>query len=149
MSDIIEEKNIQILESVNGWREGIRIASKPLLDNEYINENYIDSMIENIERFGFYIVITDKVALPHSRPENGTKKTGISMLKLETPVMFGDEEVYLIVVLSVKEEKEHIDLLMKISKIFEDDDIVNNLIKLETKDEIIKFISKYSGGGVE
>ena len=143
MRELISERNIQIMEKVKDWKESIRIASQPLLENKYIKSDYIDSMISNIEKFGFYIVITDKVALPHSRPENGALKTGLSMLKLNSPVMYGEEEVYLIVVLSVKEEKEHIDLLMRISKIFEDENVVNNLLELESKEEIINFLSKY------
>lgn len=143
MRELIDKKNIQLAEKVKDWKESIRIASQPLLENKYIKSDYIDSMISNIEKFGFYIVITDKVALPHSRPENGALKTGLSMLKLNSPVMYGEEEVYLIVVLSVKEEKEHIDLLMRISKIFEDENVVNNLLELESKEKIINFLSKY------
>ena len=65
------------------------------------------------------------------------------MLKLAKPVMYGDEEVYLILVLSVKDEKEHIDLLMRISQVFEDESIVKNLLELNSKEEIINFLSNY------
>jgi mannitol/fructose-specific phosphotransferase system IIA component (Ntr-type) len=143
MRDIIDEKNIQLLEKVENWKESIKIGAQPLLENSYITGNYIDSMIKNIEQFGFYVVITEKVALPHSRPENGALKTGLSMLKLDIPVMYGDEEVYIILVLAVKKEKEHIDLLMRISNIFEDEEVVNALLELKSKEEIINFLSKY------
>ena len=143
MIDIIDEKNIQLLEKVENWKESIKIGAQPLLENNYITSNYIDSMIKNIEQFGFYVVITEKVALPHSRPENGALKTGLSMLKLDIPVMYGDEEVYIILVLAVKKENEHIDLLMRISNIFEDEEVVNALLELKSKEEIINFLSKY------
>ena len=143
MRELISERNIQIMKRVKDWKESIKIASQPLLENDYIKSDYITAMISNIEKFGFYIVITDKVALPHSRPENGALKTGLSMLKLNKPVMYGDEEVYLILVLSVKDEKEHIDLLMRISQVFEDESIVKNLLELNNKEEIINFLSNY------
>ncbi len=143
MRELISERNIQIMEKVKDWKESIKIASQPLLEDNYIKSDYITAMISNIEKFGFYIVITDKVALPHSRPENGALKTGLSMLKLAKPVMYGDEEVYLILVLSVKDEKEHIDLLMRISQVFEDESIVKNLLELNSKEEIINFLSNY------
>ena len=143
MKELISERHIQIMEKVKDWKESIKIASQPLLKDDYIKSDYITAMISNIEKFGFYIVITDKVALPHSRPENGALKTGLSMLKLNKPVMYGDEEVYLILVLSVKDEKEHIDLLMRISQVFEDGSIVKNLLELNKKEEIINFLSNY------
>lgn len=143
MKELISERHIQIMEKVKDWKESIKIASQPLLEDDYIKSDYITAMISNIEKFGFYIVITDKVALPHSRPENGALKTGLSMLKLNKSVMYGDEEVYLILVLSVKDEKEHIDLLMRISQVFEDESIVKNLLELENKEEIINFLSNY------
>lgn len=143
MKELISERHIQIMEKVKDWKESIKIASQPLLEDDYIKSDYITAMISNIEKFGFYIVITDKVALPHSRPENGALKTGLSMLKLNKSVMYGDEEVYLILVLSVKDEKEHIDLLMRISQVFEDESIVKNLLELNNKEEIINFLSNY------
>ena len=77
MRELISERNIQIMEKVKDWKESIKIASQPLLEDNYIKSDYITAMISNIEKFGFYIVITDKVALPHSRPENGALKTGL------------------------------------------------------------------------
>lgn len=34
-------------------------------------------MIENIKKMGFYIILTDNVAMPHARPEQGVNKNGV------------------------------------------------------------------------
>ncbi len=36
-------------------------------------------MIANVNKFGTYIVIAPKVAMPHSRPEDGVNKNCVSM----------------------------------------------------------------------
>ncbi len=38
--------NIQIVEEVNDWKEAIRTGARPLLENDSIEDRYIDAMIE-------------------------------------------------------------------------------------------------------
>lgn len=70
---MFSEKNIQVLEQVKDWQESIKVASSKLLSLDFIESRYIDAMIESIENLGFYVVLADNIAMPHSRPENGVK----------------------------------------------------------------------------
>ena len=83
----ILDDNIIILESIDDWKQSIKAASKPLVDKKNVLEKYVEIMINDIEKLGFYVVLREGAAMPHSRPENGVLKTSMSLLKLNKPVM--------------------------------------------------------------
>ena len=135
--------NIQIIDFVKDWEESIEIASKPLLKKDIIEEKYIKAMIKSIKELGFYVVLRKNVAMPHARPEEGAKGTGISLLKLKKPVIYGNEEIYLIIVLASENADSHIKILMKLVELFQDDESIESLIKAEMMEEIEKVIEKF------
>ena len=95
-------------------------------------------MINDIKRMGFYVVITDKVAMPHSRPENGVNKTALSLLKLENPVKYGEYDVNLIFILAAENKDKHIEILRELSEFLDEDDEIEKIIKAESINEIEK-----------
>ena len=64
-------RHVQTAEKAEDWKEAIRMAASPLLENGSIRASYIDAMIHNVEVNGPYIVIMPDVAMPHSRVEDG------------------------------------------------------------------------------
>ena len=135
--------NINLAENVSNWEESVRRAAGPLLDKGFISEGYINAMISDIKRLGFYIVLRDGVAMPHSRPENGVSKTSMSLLKLKNPVDYGDNKVNLVFILAAEDSEKHIEALTGFSELLQDDSEVEALMNAETKEEVIKIINKY------
>ena len=141
MLEKILEGNIQIMDSVSDWKESIRITGKPLLEKNIITENYIKAMIKSIEKIGFYVILRENLAMPHARPEDGTLGTGVSLLKLNEPVYYF--KVQLIFVLATKDANSHLETLMQLMELFQDDESIENLIKAQNYDEILEIIKKY------
>ena len=97
LTELLNIDTIQIADKVDTWQDAIRLASAPLLQQDKIENRYIQAMIQSIEKHGPYVVLTPKVALPHSRPTDGVKVLSMSLLHLHTPVLFApDKPVYLI-----------------------------------------------------
>lgn len=134
------KNRIQILEKVVDWREAIQKASTVLIRENLIEESYVSAMIQNVEKYGNYIVVAPKVAMPHARPEEGVRQTCLSLLKLEHPVFFGEEEVFLIFVLAARDNNSHIDVLTKLMEVLEDEEKIEHLIGLHSIEEIIEHI---------
>ena len=143
MLEKILEGNIQIMDSVVDWKESIRIAGKSLLGKNIITENYIKAMIESIEKLGFYVILRENLAMPHARPEEGTLGTGVSLLKLNEPVYYGESKVQLVFVLATKDANSHLETLMQLMELFQDDESIEKLIKAQNYDEILEIIKKY------
>ena len=135
--------NIQIRDSVENWEESVKLASGPLLERKYIKESYVDSMIGEIKKLGFYVVLREGVAMPHSRPENGVLVTSMSLLKLNTPVMYGGNAVNLIFILASVDSSAHIEALTAFSEFLQNDEDVMLLTACETIEDINKIIDKY------
>lgn len=79
----LNESLIQLLPEVSDWQEAITKSAAPLLEQGYIDSGYLKAMIDSVHEYGPYIVIAPMVAMPHARPETGSKKLGFSILKLE------------------------------------------------------------------
>lgn len=82
---------VNIVENVNDWKEAITLAAKPLVEDGSVENSYIDAMIANVNKFGTYIVIAPKVAMPHSRPEDGVNKNCVSLLKVNEGVLLKEK----------------------------------------------------------
>ena len=102
MTDFIKEEHILLRQKVNSWEESIQLASKPLLDEGYFTQKYVESMIDSVHEMGPYIVIAPEVAIAHSRPGDNVEKVGLSLLKLDEHINFSEDGHYasLIFVLS-------------------------------------------------
>ena len=131
--------NITLKEKVPDWKQAIRIAAQKLLEKEYIEDKYIGKMIENIEKLGPYIILSDDVAMPHSRPEDGVKKTGISLLKINEGVDFGENSsIRLIFILAAKDSNSHIDMITELVNMLQDDEKLNKVLNSKTENEILE-----------
>lgn len=134
------ESNIQILPQVDSWEEAIMIASRPLLEKGYIESRYIDTMISKVNELGFYIVLSEDVAMPHSRPEDGVLKMGMSLLKLDTPAKFGNNNIQIVITLAAKDNESHIDALTNLVELLNDDEKIEKIKLAKTNQEILEII---------
>lgn len=134
------ESNIQILPQVDSWEGAIKIASRPLLEKGYIEPRYIDTMISKVNELGFYIVLSEDVAMPHSRPEDGVLKMGMSLLKLDTPAKFGNNNIQIIITLAAKDNESHIDALTNLVELLNDDEKIEKIKLAKTNQEILEII---------
>lgn len=137
---MFSKNNIQIVDSVTDWQASIKIASLPLLEQKIITNTYVINMIENIKKMGFYIILTDNVAMPHARPEQGVNKNGVSLLKLNNFVYYGEQKIYLIFILAAIDSNSHIDTLKKLMDVFDNENTIKKLINSKTTDEILKIL---------
>lgn len=137
---MFNENNVNVVDKINSWEEAINIAANPLLKSKAIKKEYIDSMIEQIKKLGFYVVIDEYIAMPHSRPENGVLNNAISFLKVNEGVYFGQEIIYLIFCFSAKDSNTHIDMLKELLDIFQNDEKKKKLLDATKKEELLKIL---------
>lgn len=142
---VLVEDLVQFESSVESWQEAIIKSSQPLLDGGYVEQGYIDGMIDSVNEYGPYIVIAPKVAMPHARPETGSKKIGYSILKLEKPVAFSEEaehQVELLIALSCVNAEAHIEMLQFIVEVLSDEDKFSRALTATTKKELVEIFTK-------
>lgn len=146
LNDILRQDYIRLGIRAKDWEEAIRISGEILKENEVVKDEYIQEAIENIRELGPYMVISNGIALPHATNKNGVIKNGVSILRLDKPVIFPnreDEPVSYIFLIATIDMESHIKILSNLSEILQKEEFINLLKKAQTSDEIIKYIKKH------
>jgi mannitol/fructose-specific phosphotransferase system IIA component (Ntr-type) len=129
---------------VNDWEDAI-IKGCELLESEgFITENYVHSIIEMTKEHGPYFVLTPKVAMPHSRPEAGVIKKGISIMTLKEPIEFGspdNDPVTIVITLAATDNKTHLGLMQDIVELLTYEENIKNLEQADSIEDIKKILS--------
>lgn len=144
MEKIFNKDNVNVCDDVIGWKDAIILSAKPLLDDDFIEEEYLDAIFNNIEKFGPYIDFGLEVAVPHARPEFGVKKTGVSLLRLKNKVNLQDSEehpIKLIITFCSVDDTSHIEILKEISSIFGDSEKLEKIKEANSSEEILEIIN--------
>lgn len=147
LCELLNEKNIQLVDQVNDWKEAIQLAATPLLKDHFLTESYVQAMIDNVVEKGPYIVIAPRVAIPHASPEDGAQKLGMSLLRVKKGVSFSDERgksVHLIIVLCAIDGDTHLKALSQLTKMMSNERNTEKLIQADSSNTIMEMIDFYS-----
>jgi mannitol/fructose-specific phosphotransferase system IIA component (Ntr-type) len=131
--------------SVANWEDAIRHAGQSLLENDMIEERYIQAMIDIVNDKGPYIVLTRGLAMPHARPEDGARKVGISLITLKNPIEFGhalNDPVYVVAALSSVDNISHLTLMSSLAKSLGKKGIIDSISQAETCQEIYELLER-------
>ena len=139
--DLLKKENVQIVESATDWKDAIRISVQPLEQHGYVESRYKEEIISNVESMGPYIVLAPYIALPHARPEQGVKESQIAVTLLQNEVRFAGEEkpVKLLIALAASDNNRHLDALMSISEILQNEDTVHKILNSKDKEELYSY----------
>jgi mannitol operon transcriptional antiterminator len=141
LSDLLTGQMIQMKREATDWRSAISEASEPLLKDGRIDEAYIDAMISKVEALGPYIVVAPGIAIAHGKPQDGVRRLGISLLRLEHPVAFSEEarhQVQIILVLAAIDGESHLKALSELTILLREKENLIRLKEAKTKEEILQ-----------
>lgn len=145
LSELLTKEMIHFTEEELGWKEAIEQAAQPLLDDNRIEQSYIDTMIANVEELGPYIHIGKGIAIPHARPEAGVNGLGMSLLRTKSPVsLLGQEkhQIDIFICLAAIDNEAHLKALAHLTKVLADDEKLQALKDAKTSEQIIEIIKK-------
>ncbi len=132
--------NITIIDKEVDWVEAIKKGSIPLLNRKCIKESYVEAMINNINKLGSYIVLADKVAMPHSRPEDGVNKTSMALVKLNKVSKLKDKDVDLYFILASQDSNSHIELIEALTELLSDEEKLDLIRNCKDSNEIMSLL---------
>ena len=143
MADLLEllSANCIALDvAAETWQESI-VAAGELLERAGIADApYTQSMIDNVESNGPYIVVAPGFAFAHARPSPAVHHTGMSWVRLAHPVSFGhktNDPVSLVVALAATDSGAHNTAMAELAKLLGDTDRRAALESAATPDELL------------
>ena len=142
LKDLITKDRINIVQNVDSWQDAIKLASKPLLDDNSITQSYVDAMIESVNTHGPYIVLDDYFALPHASPSAGVNKLAMSLLIVREDVDLVGKPTNVFLVLSAVDTTTHLDALANLSDVLCERKNIE-IFRKGNPDDILKLINNY------
>lgn len=143
ITNFIKEEHIRVGVHADTWQEAVQASGQVLLEANAIESRYIDAMINKVIELGNYIVIAPGIAMPHARPEDGAKKTAITLITLDQGVSFGHEKndpVKLIVGLSAVDNKLHLEALAALMELLGNDKKLQGILNSKTREELYQYL---------
>ena len=139
-----EENIIFEKKKLEKWEDAVEEGFEPLIKGKYVDESYYKSIIELINNFGSYMVVSEGLAIPHAENMNNVHKSGISLLYLNHPVIFpGNKKVNLLFCLSAVDKKDHVQSLEDIIRLEEEFSFRKKMAETNSKEEITEILDKY------
>ena len=140
---ILDQSRVAVFSQENSWRNSIRLAGKPLIDNGSVQKEYLDTIISQIEYYGPYMFLTDEVILAHAKPECGVNRLDISLAIFQTPVVFTERRrAKLVIVLAAEDQEKHLKILQDILILVSDSEFINALTACQTSSDTLYAVRK-------
>lgn len=137
LSNYLNQHNIQLIETVADWEEGVIRSCELLEKQQLVPASYKENVIALVKELGPYIFLAPGIAMPHVQMFGETEK-GLALLKLEKPVYY-DEEHYasLFFALSASDPQSHIDMLQALAMYLSEEENITKLMNCKTIEEVI------------
>ncbi len=132
--DLLKKNNILLNCKAKPKEEVIREVGRLLYESGYVEESYIDGMLQREVTFSTFI--GNGIAIPHGVEEakKNIKRSGIAVMIFPEGTMWKEEPVYIVIGIAGVGE-EHLDVLANIADKLSTEEAVNNLIN-SSVDEI-------------
>ncbi|NLN41777.1 MAG: BglG family transcription antiterminator [Clostridiales bacterium] len=147
LKDLLTEKTIKLKVRASNWEEAIRIGGELLVENDFVEQRYVDAMIKNVKEMGPYIVIAPGVAIPHARPEDGVKQACMSLITLEKPVNFGNKNndpTYIVICLGAQNNHSHLKAISELMQILDNNELVLKIIGSSNKKDLLETLYDFN-----
>lgn len=139
--DMLKKENVRILDHVEDWKAAIVKSLEPLVEQDYVTEEYGENIIKVTEKYGPYYVFNDNIALIHGRPEMGVRKKQLAVTVLKQPIQFSEDgyPVRLMVALAATDPDSHIDIMRTLAEVFMNEEAVRNIIESDSPKQIYQY----------
>jgi len=89
LKELLEKNRVEFYDGFDNWQDAVRGCCHSLIADGSITAEYAEAIIENILEYGPYIVITDDLAIPHTKINaRGVLKNAICFTKVHRAVEF-------------------------------------------------------------
>ncbi|MGY0017492.1 PTS sugar transporter subunit IIA [Streptomyces sp. YJ-C3] len=148
LSDLIPVEAIRLDVAAPDWRGAVRAAGDLLVATGVSTDAYTEEMARNVEENGPYIVIAPGFAFAHARPSPAVHRTGMSWVRLATPVNFGHETndpVHLVVALAATDSGAHTQAMGALARLLADSGTSARLDRAPTPEAVREILAGGTG----
>jgi mannitol PTS system EIIA component len=136
-NSILVKENIRLNQTVNSKEEAIRLTGAILVERGYVEDDYIEKMLEREELTSTYM--GNYVAIPHGTEDSKgfVKESGISFIQVPQGVDFGGGNIVKLLIGIAGKNNEHLDILSNIAIVCSEEENIEKLVNATTAEEIL------------
>ena len=140
--EVLSKDNIQLNVALGSKEEAVRYAGGILVDNGYVDANYIDKMLEREEMTSTFM--GNQVAIPHGTEDAKAfvKETGLSVVTIPEGVDFGDGNIVKVLIGIAGKGDEHLEVLSKIAIVLSEEENIQKILDTTSKEAIIRIFDE-------
>ncbi|MDY3006704.1 PTS sugar transporter subunit IIA [Anaerococcus porci] len=143
INEIIKNGLYDFYEEIDTWQEAIEKSCEKLIEKNIVDERYPKQIIETVEKYGPYIVLVPRVAMPHCQEKaEGVNDTAVAFMKVNKAVCFDeddrDKDACIFFTIASENPDKHLENISEISEILGRDEIIDALEKVENIDDLIR-----------
>ncbi|MEY5057208.1 MAG: hypothetical protein RI987_12 [Actinomycetota bacterium] len=139
LADAFSADSIRVGAIALDREHAIEMAGDLLVASGRTTPDYTKQMIDALVEHGPYMVIAPGIALVHGRPSEAVLETGLSLVTLAQPVMFGNQAndpVRLVIGLCAFDHSSHLGLMQELATFLMGDGYVNSLLNAVDSEQI-------------
>lgn len=145
--NLIGENGIVIsTESNLSVNDALNITCSTLIEQGKVEKSYLEAIKQKHKEIGAYYVLAPKIAMPHARPEDGVNTAGLQVTVFKNGVNLESKDngdVYFSVTLAAIDSDSHIQTIVALSELFQNDADVDAIIAAQNKKDIEAILKKY------
>lgn len=136
---ILSLENILMNQVMKTKEEAIRLTGKLLVDRGYVQQTYIEKMLEREELTSTYM--GNLVAIPHGTDEGKREilESGIVIIQIPNGVDFGDGSIVKLIFGIAGKGDEHIDILSNIAIVVSDIENVHKIVNTTSAMDVFTY----------
>ena len=140
--EVLLKESILTGQSFSSKEEATIMAGELLLENGYIEKEYIDSMLEKLDTQSFATYIGNGVAIPHGMADGSkfVRHTGISVIQVPEGIPWNEEVAYVIVGIAAN-SNDHMGVLSALADAIEDEEDAKKLWRESSAENIYNLLS--------
>jgi PTS system ascorbate-specific IIA component len=139
LAEAFAENSLRVFAAALDREHAIELAGDLLVSSGRVTPEYTVSMVDVLESHGPYFVIAPGIALAHAKPSEFVISSGLSLVTLAEPIVFGNEAndpVELVFGLCAVDHDSHIEMLAALSNLLSDNEAVNILLNAGDTEQI-------------
>lgn len=139
LAEAFAENSLRVFAAALDREHAIELAGDLLVSSGRVTPEYTVAMVDVLESHGPYFVIAPGIALAHAKPSEFVISSGLSLVTLAEPIVFGNEAndpVELVFGLCAVDHDSHLEMLAELSNLLSDNEAVNILLNAGDTEQI-------------
>lgn len=144
IADVICEKHVLFVEEQLSWEGILELSSQTLIKDNIVTDDYTEILKKEYKDQPTYIMLRQRIVLPHLDPMLVEQKLGVCIVVLKHGIVYQNERVHVVVLLTTPDKTSHLPILYHINRIAKDADFIDEIVEYGDSKKITKAIQSFS-----